>query len=266
MARMFGYDSVRDMVLGVQDIAADIYLSREQREGFLGSLRQAGMLKDHLLQLRRRGGETIWVEVCARGIFDDSGELVELEGLVADVTERLRMLKELEHLARRDGLTGLWNRRYFVELGQREMARASREESPLSLVYFDADHFKRINDSHGHAVGDMVLREIAALGGSVLRELDIFGRLGGEEFAILLPGATGQGAMHVAEKLRAAFEAHSLHLPSGVVRFTASFGVSQYCRACPCLESFIKYADKALYEAKRSGRNKVVFKPIPATA
>ena len=170
MARIFGFDSCQEMLRQVEDIGRDIYLSQVQRREFLLTLRARGMVKNHPLQLRRRDGALIWVECSTRGYFDDAGNIVEMEGMVQDVTEKRSMLQELENLARRDGLTGLWNRRYFMELGRREMSRVDRERAPLSLVYFDVDHFKSINDSHGHETGDKVLQEIAELGQGMLRK------------------------------------------------------------------------------------------------
>ncbi len=264
MARIFGYTDPEEMLDNVKDIGQDLFLCRSRRQSFLQALRHSGVLKDYLLELRRRDNSTIWVEVCTRGIFDAAGRLIEMEGLVADVTEKRRMLRELENLARRDGLTGLWNRRYFFELGQREILRAARERSPLALVFFDADHFKRINDTYGHEVGDKVLTDIAQLGLRQLREVDIFGRMGGEEFAVLLPETPYAGALLVAERLRGCFASHALQLPQGPVRFTASFGVAMLCRETPCVESLLRRADDALYEAKRCGRNRVCPAPLPA--
>ncbi len=255
MARIFGYDSVTEMLC----CSSDIFLSPGQRREFLQKLAKDGVLKDFPLELRRSDGSSIWVEICARGSFDDSGELVELDGLVADITEKRRMLKELQELARCDGLTGLFNRRYFVELGQRELLRAQRENTPLSLVYFDADHFKRVNDTYGHDAGDKVLQEIARLGRNTLRALDIFGRIGGEEFAVLLPGTSGRDAIFVAEKMRRTFEAHTVNTQQGCIRFTASFGVSCNQQHVVCLDDMLKSADSALYEAKRSGRNTIFY-------
>ncbi len=257
MARIFGYESAETMLRRVTDIGRDLFLCPNRRQKFLQALRLAGMLKDYPLELRRRDGSVIWVEVSTRGVFDPAGNLVELEGLVADVTDKRRMLQELESLARRDGLTSLWNRRYFFELGRREVVRAMRKRSPLALVFFDADHFKHINDSFGHEVGDKVLLDITALGGSLLRQGDIFGRMGGEEFAVLLPDTSLQGALTVAEKMRGCFAGHAVRLPQGTARFTASFGVAILCQDCPCVESLMRVADAALYEAKRSGRNRV---------
>ncbi len=255
MARIFGYASTEDMLC----CSDDIFLSPEQRSKFMSALARTGLLKDHLLELRRRDGSSIWVEICVRALFDSQGSLAELEGLLADVTEKRRMLKELQELARNDGLTGLYNRRYFVELGQRELLRAQRQDTPLSLVYFDADHFKRVNDTYGHDAGDRVLQDIARIGREHLRDLDVFGRIGGEEFAVLLPGTSGRDAIFVAEKLRRAFESHTVRTPQSCIRFTASFGVAGYQDRNISLDDMLKNADSALYEAKRSGRNTISY-------
>lgn len=258
MARIFGYASAATMLEEVQDIGQHLYISPCQRQALLSELQHSRMVADYQLQLRRRDGETIWVEISARGIFDAQGHLLEMEGLVADVSEKRRMLEELEILARCDGLTGLCNRRHFFEIGQREIDRSIRENTPLSLVYFDADHFKNINDTHGHEAGDKVLQQIALHGSRFLRKIDLYCRMGGEEFAILLPGTPLEGALHVAEKFRAAFEEHSIPVANATIRFTASFGVAQRPPCCTGIEQFVSIADKALYEAKHSGRNCVL--------
>ena len=261
MARMLGHDSPGAMLSGGRATVADAFLSRIQGREFLRAVCQSGLLRDHPLKLRRRDGGLIWVEISVRGVRDEAGRLAELEGLVADITEKRRMLQELQNLARRDGLTGLWNRRFFLELGDREMARARREKHPLSVIYFDVDHFKGINDTHGHEAGDKVLRELAIIGSSHLREVDVFGRMGGEEFAILLPGTGEEGAVCVAERLRASFEDHEVFVADTSVRCTASFGVAQLDAGPPDLDGLIRRADEALYAAKSGGRNAVVHSP-----
>ena len=220
-------------------------------------MQKKGVVRDYPLKLRRSDGQAIWVEVCTQGVFNDKGELMEMEGLAADITEKRRMMNELKSMARVDGLTGLWNRRYFVELGQREAARAEREQKPLSLVYFDVDNFKAINDTYGHQAGDQVLRDMARLGRNSLREFDIFGRMGGDEFAILLPGVMEDDAAQVAERIRVSIEGHVVALPQAEVRFAASFGVAGFGAGAACLTSLIRNADVALYQAKYAGRNTV---------
>lgn len=257
MAGMFGYGSVQDMFALVRDIGEDVYLEPRQRDNVLRMLRQHGMLKDYPLKLRRFDGETIWVEVNVRGVLDERGSLVELEGLVADVTEKRRMLNELQSLARRDALTGQWNRRYFMELGQREMTRANREDSPLALIFFDLDHFKAINDTYGHDAGDAVLVELGRAVHSRLREFDVFGRMGGEEFAVLLPGANIYHAVNVAEKLRSCIEGAVVTAGGFDIRCTASLGVADRRPDRKSLQCLIRAADNAMYAAKHAGRNQV---------
>lgn len=257
MARIFGFASSGEMMARVANIDLELFLNPSRRASCLEQLRRNGQIKDYPLRLQRRDGAVIWVELNVRGVFDEAGELVEVEGLVADITEKRRMLRELEELARRDGLTGLWNRRYFMELGQREMARALRDNLPLSLIFFDVDHFKSINDVHGHDAGDKVLAELARIVERNLREIDIFGRMGGEEFAALLPGAAVEDAERVAEKLRAAMEAHVVTVGERSIRCTVSLGVTAREGPTDCLCELIQVADKAMYAAKRGGRNRV---------
>lgn len=181
--------------------------------------------------------------------------LVEKEQLV----EQLRTANEhLEELAARDGLTKLLNRRAFMELGERELARARRESASLALLLFDVDHFKHVNDTHGHPVGDAVLRVVAQTAHSVVPDGEIVGRYGGEEFGVVLRGPHAQHALDLADRLREAIAAALIEAEGVSVRVTASFGVSRRKADDSGLAELIKRADLALYEAKRGGRNRVV--------
>jgi diguanylate cyclase (GGDEF)-like protein len=163
-----------------------------------------------------------------------------------------------EEQARTDELTKMRNRRAFYELGEVAVAQARRYNDPLALISLDIDHFKKINDTWGHAQGDETLREVAKVIGRMVRTSDIAARIGGEEFAILLPRASPEQAAAMAERLRAAMEEASLPQEKGELRFTASFGVAVRTAQADTLDRLLAEADRALYEAKEAGRNRVV--------
>ncbi|MCS6798637.1 MAG: diguanylate cyclase [Myxococcota bacterium] len=156
-----------------------------------------------------------------------------------------------------DGLTGAHNKRYVLETLEREIPRARRYERPLSLLMFDLDHFKRINDTYGHLAGDYVLKELAAVVRARLRPDDVFGRYGGEEFAVILPETPLSGAVRAAEELRRLVEAHRFAFEGEPIRVTISVGAAQLGEGMD-VHAFIRSADEKLYAAKRAGRNRVV--------
>ncbi|WP_180682058.1 GGDEF domain-containing protein [Tepidicella baoligensis] len=184
----------------------------------------------------------------------------DLRQQVAAATRELRLQKEAaEQAARIDTLTGVASRRAFTERAELEIQRALRYRQPLSVVMVDLDRFKRINDTYGHAVGDAVLVSFAQVLLSDVREVDMVGRLGGEEFAVLLPGIEGEEAMRVAERMRVAVEAIELKVGGQRLRFTASFGVANFDGMEVNLPGLLARADAALYQAKHTGRNRVVY-------
>lgn len=163
----------------------------------------------------------------------------------------------LEAQARKDFLTGLSNRRYFMELAETELARSERYGRPLSVFMLDIDHFKRINDIYGHQTGDEVLKHLSDIMQNTLRELDIVGRIGGEEFAVILPETVIQNAVKIAERLREKISAYAITLDSGLpLHFTVSIGVAALGAEKVNIDTLLNFADEALYEAKRE-RNKV---------
>ncbi|MEP7452172.1 GGDEF domain-containing protein [Phyllobacterium sp. SB3] len=180
-----------------------------------------------------------------------------IEVIAAKLKERSFLMSQLEHLAHTDGLTGLLNRRALDDLGSSLISAEHGEPVPY-FILADIDHFKAINDKHGHLLGDQVLREVARIMRSAVRESDIVARFGGEEFAILLRGYSYADAAMVARRLRIAIQRHSIVTPGGSsVRITASFGVAE-CRNLPWSE-IVDRADMALYDAKSAGRNRVRF-------
>jgi diguanylate cyclase (GGDEF)-like protein len=164
--------------------------------------------------------------------------------------------RDLYRLATTDELTGLANRRHFLLRLVDEVARAMRYPQPTALALLDLDHFKRINDTHGHAAGDAVLQVAAGLCREVLRDVDSIGRIGGEEFAVLMPGTDLAGARIVCERLRLAVEQAQVETPSGTVRPTISIGVAER-RPEEDSALLLLRADNALYRAKQNGRNRV---------
>src|SRR5438128_2355344 len=172
--------------------------------------------------------------------------------------ENARLFDEVQRLATLDGLTGTHNRRHFMELAQLQFESARRFAQPLTAIMIDVDRFKQVNDTLGHAVGDQVLRAVAERVRNTLRTVDILGRTGGEEFAVLLPGTGRKAASSVlAERIRRAVGDGAVHTESGPVHVPIRPGVASAGPDCPDLAALLRAADAALYEAKQGGRNRV---------
>ena len=163
----------------------------------------------------------------------------------------------LERMATEDELTGLPNRRHFLNLARREVAQAARYDRSLSLLMIDLDNFKRVNDTMGHAAGDQVLAETAGVMRQALREGDLAGRMGGEEFAVMLPHTAAKDAWEVADRLRRLVESWEVQTPQGPCRVTISLGLSTMRDKDESIEDLLRRADQALYGAKGAGRNQV---------
>jgi diguanylate cyclase (GGDEF)-like protein len=168
----------------------------------------------------------------------------------------------LHHEATHDRLTGLWNRGRILDQLGRELIRSRREHRPLSVVIADIDHFKRINDTHGHRAGDDVLRQVAERMNALSAERDCLGRYGGEEFLIVLPGCPALDARAVADRLRAAVASSPTQVGTTLIPVTVSFGVASTDRADEQPATLINAADEALYRAKAAGRNRVETAPL----
>lgn len=203
----------------------------------------------------RRDGSEFPLEVTIAKI--NLGHTTEMTAIMRDISERAKLVEELKVAATTDPLTGVVNRRRFNEQVNMELNRAQRFKHPLSLLLLDIDHFKLINDTHGHQLGDVALISLVTRLQEQLREVDLLGRWGGEEFIILLPETTLELAMATAERLRIAVESRPHSLTAELaIPMTISIGVSAYHDQGDCADKMLTRADTALYMAKRQGRNR----------
>ncbi|MDX1435749.1 MAG: diguanylate cyclase [Anaerolineales bacterium] len=188
----------------------------------------------------------------------------DIAGSLAIAIWQAKLTEQVHLLAITDELTGLYNRRQFFELGRREFDRAMRYNRPLSAIMLDLDHFKQINDTHGHAIGDQVLRVVARRCKKEVRDIDILGRYGGEEFAILLPETHLDFGQVVAERLRKQMSNFPIITDRQTLQATVSLGVAQASSQTSSIEALLEQADAAMYHAKQSGRDRVaVFQSQP---
>lgn len=212
----------------------------------------------------KKGGQVRWNVSSWKIVFDSKGEKIGIQGKQQDITDRklaeveLANAKKLaDELANKDELTGLNNRRAFFKLGEHVFKQAMRFEHPISVIMMDIDYFKRINDNYGHSAGDKALQIIAKLLKITIRETDVVARIGGEEFAFVLPETTLDEAVNLIERLRLEIEKTTLEDKKQTFQLTSSFGIC----SCPVLnetlETILKKADEALYTAKNEGRNQI---------
>ncbi|MHC1790334.1 GGDEF domain-containing protein [Solidesulfovibrio sp.] len=243
---------------------ASLFFDAADYQAFARTLAETGRVQRLEVRVKTPRGP-VWCLVGASRIEPD-GHVV---GMTQDITARKALEEELVHRAASDVLTGLANRRGFFENAARALGAAARSGAPLGLIMLDVDHFKAVNDTFGHEVGDAVLRAVAGRLRDSVRVSDSVGRVGGEEFAVLCPGTDRGGAAELAERLRRAVEALVVETAGRPIRVTASFGVALWDAAldqdaADCLAR----ADRALYAAKRSGRNRVCLDgpaPPPGT-
>lgn len=177
--------------------------------------------------------------------------------MISDITAQKLLENQLKQLAYLDGLTKIYNRAHFMDKSQEQLELAVKMDKPLSLILFDIDHFKNINDHYGHSIGDLAICHVVSLCKNHLGPEHIFGRYGGEEFVICLPGLEVIEAKTVAENIRMDIEAHPLDTPKGSLSITASFGVTELKQGADTLALLLEESDEALYVSKASGRNSV---------
>jgi diguanylate cyclase (GGDEF)-like protein/PAS domain S-box-containing protein len=200
-----------------------------------------------------RDGRRKFVKVSSNPIKDGNGTVVQVVHVSADITETKQLQEELERLATTDRLTEAYNRLKYDEFVQREIERVERYGSPLSLIMFDIDHFKAVNDRYGHLTGDRVLKSVVNIARSYKRKIDYLFRWGGEEFMLAAPETDLEQAVCMADRIRNAIERHAF---TGVGKVTVSFGITRFEEG-DTADTLAKRADDALYKAKSNGRNRV---------
>jgi len=221
------------------------------------AIRETKSIRTQILNYAKDGNE-LWLDINFVPLFDQNGALAYYAAIERDLTELKKLQFALEHMARTDSLTGLANRQAFMERATGEFSRARRYSRSLSVIMIDIDHFKSINDQYSHAAGDQVLHQLGQHCYSRLRDSDFLGRIGGEEFVLLLPDTPQDRAFNVAERMRAQLSETPIVLDNGItLTITASFGVASMNDEDADFNAMLHRADVAMYNAKHGGRNQV---------
>ncbi|HMX73241.1 MAG TPA: diguanylate cyclase [Anaerolineales bacterium] len=243
----------------------------EARASLRTKKRWQGELKQH-----HRNGAELWVSTSVTLLEDENGNFLGGITINHDITERKKVEDDLRHTkqvmeeinqilqhafereqlaSRTDALTGIFNRRYFFEFIEYEVALSKRYQQPFSLIMFDVDHLKLVNDTTGHQAGDEVLKQIVLLVQKELRSVDILARYGGDEFVILLPNSSVPDALILAERIRSQIFAANLRVAGSSLQVTVSIGAADFNPSVSSSAELISHADEALYSAKQAGRN-----------
>ena len=238
--------------------AESYYPQSKDRDAFKAAIMAHGEVSDFPGQMVRKDGTVIDISISSHALFDHNGAFAGVEGLYRDVTQRKNLERELQRLATTDVLTGMANRRSFLEVAEATFQRARESHAPLTVLMLDLDHFKTINDRFGHLEGDRVLAEFAQATKHQLRASDTVGRLGGEEFGLLLPHTLPAECADIATRILEAIRALELTDSSGQhYGVTTSMGLGTLSPGDRSLHDLLDRADQALYLAKRRGRNQL---------
>ena len=221
----------------------------------------AGEASSYTMEKRylTRTGRLVWVLLAVSLVRDDEGAPSHFISQIKDITETRRMEERLRQLADHDAVTDLLNRRRFEDELVRQVGRCKRYDETACLLVLDVDDFKGVNDAFGHRTGDAALQQVAMVLNGRLRETDVVARIGGDEFAALLPGVTAQDARALAEEVRAAIEALQVGSGGRHASVTASIGLKTLDRSTIDEDSAFVAADRAMYESKAAGRNRVTL-------
>ncbi|MDB5981710.1 MAG: ydaM 5 [Pseudomonas sp.] len=228
-------------------------------ERSLAEVLQRGSIEDREYRIIRADGQVRWLSDKCFVSRQELGQRLIVVGIAEDITEKKQLEGELQRLATTDVLTQSSNRRHFFECAQHEFEQARLLGTPLAFLLLDVDDFKRVNDTYGHQEGDQVLQRIAESGRSTLRRGDVFGRIGGEEFAAVFPGCAPDMAKQICERLQREIQRLSFQNEDKSFGITVSQGLTNLRDDDTGLESLYARADAAMYQAKRQGKNQIVL-------
>lgn len=239
--------------------AEDYYPHPVDRDAFKQAIRDRGEVSDFPGQMVRSDGQVIDISISSHALFDDAGDFAGVEGVYRDVTERKMLERELLRLATTDPLTGIANRRAFLERASDRLKHCRRYGSHLVLMILDLDHFKAINDRYGHVAGDRVLVRFVEEASRELRETDLFGRLGGEEFCVILEQTSVGPALKTIERIQQRMRTTCFEDDGERYAVTVSAGGTENLPDDANIERLLERADKALYQAKNDGRDRAAW-------
>ncbi len=262
--RVFGYRP--EELLGKKTVMLFADKAEFKRQGRLRlKLEPLGERGAYTIDYCRKDGTSFPGETVLGALRSSDAAVIGYLGIIRDISERvaaeqalLAARKQLEQLALTDELTGIANRRHFTSVAHFQFAQAARYRMPLSLIIIDIDHFKRINDRFGHEAGDRVLQALCEACRPLIRQSDLLGRIGGEEFAILLPHTGRRAAFTLGKRLNMVFPNIALDYGEARLAFTASLGIATLGKADTNVEALMRRADRALYSAKQGGRDQAI--------
>lgn len=259
LATIYGYDSAHELKSALSDIGAQLYVEPGTRERFKSLMNKYGVVTNFEAQVRRRNGEIIWILESARTVTDPEGDFLYYEGIVQDITERVRQKEQLEFQATHDQLTRLPNRTLLLDRIEQGIRVARRNSYYVVVAFVDLDNFKYINDSLGHKAGDQLLIEVAERFRKSLRSGDTVARYGGDEFVLVLNDHYSLNTVvQVFDRVLANLKA-PVFLDERETFITCSIGVALYPSDGETAQELIQHADAAMYLAKDSGRNNVKY-------
>lgn len=255
LARIYGYESIQDLKNSISDIQYQLYVDPNKRAEYVALLKTLGRVQSFEAQVYQKNGDIIWITENAREVRDQDGQLLFYEGTVEDISERKNYEQQIEYQATHDNLTGLPNRTMLADRLQQCMSFADRHDHKVAVAFLDLDHFKLINDSMGHHIGDGLLTVIAERLSKCVRESDSVVRLGGDEFVLLLTCLQKVEDINQSMQRILNAVAEPCNVDEHEFIVSCSIGISVYPGDGSDANTLLKHADLAMYKAKQSGRN-----------